>query len=86
MGILFSGCNKCNDSTKALVAFINVSTTDGSNTYSKITGLGAIKGYTGSAQKGDTVNDSDGFSYDCLTISSNNFTFADKTYGEIANC
>lgn len=28
MGILFSGCNKCDDAAKALVAIVNVNTAD----------------------------------------------------------
>lgn len=29
MSVLFSGCNKCNDGTKALVAIVNVNSADG---------------------------------------------------------
>ena len=72
MGILFGGCNKCDSSSEILAAFVNVNTISSVN-YEKIAGLGAIKTYTGDAAITDVPAEADGFSFDCLTITSFNY-------------
>lgn len=86
MGLLFSGCNKCNETNEILAAFVSINT-DNSTNYTKITGLGSIKTYTGAAATTDVPAEADGFSYDCLSVVSSNYKVGTGIdLPEIPNC
>ena len=65
MGVLFSGCNKCDTASEYLVAFVNIDTTDASVNYTKITGLAAVKITGGTIAKESVVADANGHSFGC---------------------